>query len=642
MKRENAKKQNHGLVSNIIYNLLSAKKWDKGLFYYQLLLVFPQVGGAWLRVVLPAELVRGLEEKWEPARLGIWLLGLALGIWGSELLWKWMREYLYRNALSFHLYYEKCCFRKAMGMDYDSLEDPEKRKLMGNAWNVIRNEFVLRDAVMTLPGLLAGGLGSLFYGFLTGRESMFLLLLVLLNVLSNFALLRFTGKKYDQYHRNLSTYTAKTAYVSRQAMERSAGKEIRIYGMKKWFMDKFDENLKGMDHIHGRIHNWYFLRGSAEAVLTFFMEGAAYAYLIFLLAGGELSAAGFVLLMGLVRGFGGYFGQLVQRCLSLNSVGTAVGYIRAFLELPDTAWKSIGIGEARLEEVKKEAVKVELRHVSYTYPGEQRPTLEDINLVIRPGEKLALIGLNGAGKTTLVKLLSGFYRPTRGEILINDIPAEEFSREEYYSLVTVLFQDSTMLPMSLDRNLTSRGKEDTDRAHLRWTLDMAGFLEKYESLPERGDTLLVREANRGAADFSGGEKQKLLFARALYKKAPLLILDEPTAALDPIAENALYCKYGQAAEGRTSVYISHRLSSTRFCDRIILLSRGKILEEGTHEELMRREGRYARLYEVQSRYYQEEEKRKRRNRIMEDEDTEDGMAAEGKGTEGIFYEQRGY
>ena len=139
-------------------------------------------------------------------------------------------------------------------------------------------------------------------------------------------------------------------------------------------------------------------------------------------------------------------------------------------------------------------------------------------------------------------------------------------------------------------------------------LEISGFSEKYESLPHRGDTLLVREANREALDFSGGERQKMLFARALYKQTPLLILDEPTAALDPIAENEMYLKYGEAVKGRTCVYISHRLSSTRFCDRICLIGDGKIVEQGTHESLMEKKGRYAEIYEVQSRYYREGER----------------------------------
>lgn len=163
-----------------------------------------------------------------------------------------------------------------------------------------------------------------------------------------------------------------------------------------------------------------------------------------------------------------------------------------------------------------------------------------------------------------------------------------------------------MLPLALDTNLTGQKHENIDRKRLKKVLGLSGFLPRYEALSQKGDTLLVREVNEEATDFSGGEKQKALFARALYKKAPLLILDEPTAALDPIAENELYEKYSEAAKNRTSIFISHRLSSTRFCDRIILLENAQIQEEGTHEELMEKGGRYCELYELQSKYYKEE------------------------------------
>ena len=231
------------------------------------------------------------------------------------------------------------------------------------------------------------------------------------------------------------------------------------------------------------------------------------------------------------------------------------------------------------------------------------------SLTISPGEKLALIGLNGAGKTTLVKLLCGFYRPTEGEILLNGIPVSDFGREEYYALIAVLFQDSALLPMTLDFNLTGESPEHIDYNRLEKALLLSGFHEKYHSLPRKGETLLT--------DFSGGEKQKLLFAKTLYKDAPLMILDEPAAALDPIAENEMYLKFDEAAKGRTCLYISHRLSSTRFCDRILLMEDGAIMEEGTHEELIARDGRYARLFEVQSKYYKEQEERRRKSALME-------------------------
>jgi len=164
---------------------------------------------------------------------------------------------------------------------------------------------------------------------------------------------------------------------------------------------------------------------------------------------------------------------------------------------------------------------------------------------------------------------------------VNGCPITDYNRENYYAALSVLFQDAIVLPVSIDMNLTGQMEEEIDRKKLEWALKMSGFYEKYQSLPEKGNTRMVRDVNENALDYSGGEMQKLLFARALYKESKLLILDEPTAALDPIAENELYQKFGEAAQGRTSIYISHRLSSTRFCDRIVLLENGGIVEEGT-------------------------------------------------------------
>lgn len=627
MKTKVEQEKKYSLISNVIYNMRSAKEWDPKLFNYQLLMIFPDVVAACMGVLLPAWLVKGLEEKWDLGKLLFVIFLLAFGIWLFEMLREGMQEYLYRNSLSFHLYYEKCCFAKIMDMDYEMLEEPKTRELTGNTLNVIRNEFGIRNSFLTVPKLLCGMSGTGLYGILIGRESLLLLLILGLNTAFSFLLLSMARKKHEKYHGNLSSYTAKASYISRQTMEKTAGKEIRMYRMADWFLQKYEECLKGIDDIYGHIHNWYFVRGAAEALLSFLSGGFSYGYLIYRLVQGNLGTADFVFYMGLLGGFSTYFGQMIYSILSLNELDTSIRYIRKFLSLPESVWNPVGIGEERLAAIREKGITVELVDISYTYPGAKEPVLSDISLVIHPGERLALIGLNGAGKTTLVKLLCGFYQPSKGEIRINGIPAAEFSREEYYSLVSVMFQDSCMLPVTLNENLTGqktdyfaeekrsvkeeRLHEKTDPDRLAWALKISGFQEKYESLPEKGDTLLVREANKEALDFSGGERQKLLFARAIYKEAPLLILDEPTAALDPIAENELYQKYGEAVKGRTCIYISHRLSSTRFCDRICLLSGGKIVEEGTHDELMEKKGSYANLYEVQSRYYREQDMRRK-------------------------------
>ena len=469
-------------------------------------------------------------------------------------------------------------------------------------------------------------MGVVFYGILIGRKSIILVLLMLFSVSVSMGLLSFARKKHGQYHAKLSRYAKEIAYINRQSLESGAGKDIRIYRMLDFFMKKYDEGLEGMSKTFGIIHDWYMLRSAANALVGFMVDMLAWGYLLYMLVGGKITTAEFVLYLGLINGFGSYLENLIRSAMGLAPMSVAISYIREFLEL-DNQWKGTG-------EKESGALTVEFKGVSYTYPSAKEPTLKDINLTIRQGEKLALIGLNGAGKTTLVKLICGFYHPTGGEIYVNGKPVTDYDRDKYYEMVSVLFQDTTILPLTLDMNITGQLPEEIDRKRLNHALELAGFLDKYNSLPKKGETLLVREVNKESVDFSGGERQKLFFARALYKNGGLMILDEPTAALDPIAENELYEHFAEAAADRTTVYISHRLSSTKFCDRIVLLEHGRIIEEGTHDLLMEAGGRYAELFEIQRRYYQSQERLKARSEAMGDEYVETKE-------EGVFDEKQG-
>ena len=305
--------------------------------------------------------------------------------------------------------------------------------------------------------------------------------------------------------------------------------------------------------------------------------------------------------------------ELISKYSTLPPFSVAINYIREALEENENSGWEDTISNEKIDLIKREGIILRLKNVSYTYPGSSIPTLENVNLTIKKGEKLALLGLNGAGKTTLVKIICGLYRPTSGEVYINDFPQESFSYAKWQSLVSVMFQESVLLPWTIDENIIGRQstQEVSGNNKLVKALELSGFKDKYDSLQEKGNSKLVREVNDDAVSFSGGEMQKLLFARALYKESPLIILDEPTSALDPVAENNLYINLARAVSGKTMIYISHRLSSTRFCDRIVLLQSGKIVEEGTHESLIDRDSLYKHLFDVQSMYYKEMDENKK-------------------------------
>lgn len=257
--------------------------------------------------------------------------------------------------------------------------------------------------------------------------------------------------------------------------------------------------------------------------------------------------------------------------------------------------------------IPQEPFSITFRNVSYQYPEGEKKVLENVSFQIKAGEKIALVGPNGAGKTTLTKLMCGLLLPDEGEILLNGHSLYEYNRDEMYSLFGIVPQQFNLLPASIAQNIAAAEEEEIDRDRVDNCIRLAGLTEKIASLPKGADTPLSRELYEDGVELSGGEKQKLLLARLLYKAPLCMILDEPTAALDPIAEDRMYRNYHQIASNATSIFISHRLASTRFCDRIFLLDGAGIAEVGTHDELMAAGGKYRELFDLQSRYYREGE-----------------------------------
>ncbi len=270
----------------------------------------------------------------------------------------------------------------------------------------------------------------------------------------------------------------------------------------------------------------------------------------------------------------------------------------AFFELPNKMYQ----GSLTVEKRSDRNYQVEFRNVSFQYPGSQQWALRNVSMKFTIGERLAVVGQNGSGKTTMIKLLCRLYDPAEGEILLNGINIRKYNYKEYMSIFSVVFQDFQLLSLPLGQNVAAAGQYDNGWA--RQCLEEAGFGPRLATMPQGLETCLFKDFDNKGVAVSGGEAQKIAIARALYKNAPFIVLDEPTAALDPIAEAEIYAKFNTLIQDRTAVYISHRLSSCRFCDRIAVFHEGSVVQFGTHEELLAdKNGQYNQLWNAQAQYY---------------------------------------
>lgn len=450
----------------------------------------------------------------------------------------------------------------------------------------------------TLTTLAASLLGFFVYLALLSNLNFWLAMITTcITVAGFFFNLRMSRWGYD-HREELAKPLGGIGYASDLLSERKYAKDLRIFGMAGWAKDLWEKNLRLFRSLVRQDQRHMLWGNLMDVALGLLRNGLAYFVLISMVLRGEITPAEFLLYFSAVSGFTAWVAGILEQCATLRRQSLDISKVREFLDWEEPFRFSGGAS------IPGAPYTFCLEDVSYRYPEAESDTISHMNLTLRPGEKLAIVGLNGAGKTTLIKLLAGFLDPTQGKITLNGVDIREFDRREYYKLFAAVFQDFSVLPATVRENITQT-LDAADEEKLWRCLEQAGLKDKVQSLPKGMETQVTRRVYEDGMEFSGGETQRLMLARVLYRGSPVLLLDEPTAALDPIAENDIYQKYNEMTAGKTAVFISHRLASTRFCDRILFLEKGAIAEEGTHDGLMEKNGKYAALFAVQKKYYEE-------------------------------------
>lgn len=506
-------------------------------------------------------------------------------------------------------------FEKYMTCSYEKLEDADFTAHYKEADGYLADDnHFLSEAAMHIIEIGSGALGIILYFSILIRLPKWVLAVLITGTIVELLISRNAENERKKRQETIGRLTRKADYMNKTAADVRSAKDIRIFGMIPWLEEKFTAVLDRFHIENTQVEKQRIRIAGIRAGISGVLEILTGILLAVFVLQEKLSLAEYILYVGAIRSFSMWsfqFGTLMQNFYRMNG---DLSRIRSFIDGEETIQsntqtqvnKQSNRSIVNTTRMKFDHVsKIEFSHVFYRYPKSDRWIVKDLSFVIEDGEKIALVGMNGAGKTTMIKLLCGLLIPTKGTIRINGVSSTDISREDYYRLFSTVFQDIHLFPASIQKNIVC-SDEQIDPIRFDDAVKKSGMDQVAQKFRDGLNTLLVAEVDEEAVNLSGGQVQKLMLARAIYKNAPILLLDEPTAALDPIAEKDIYLQYNEMTEGKMSIFISHRLASTVFCDRIFFMKNGIISEEGTHEELLQKKGDYYEAFSVQSKYYQEE------------------------------------
>ncbi|KYD04314.1 hypothetical protein B4102_3294 [Heyndrickxia sporothermodurans] len=490
--------------------------------------------------------------------------------------------------------------KKSIEMDYQFTEDQSVIQEMDRAKYVLANGDNLEMYLDAVNGLFISIIQFAIIAFLANVVNPFIIVLILAVSIINTVISSKIRKKNYQIHRESLPVDYKWRYIIKLATDIKYAKEVRLFGLKNFISHKGDKNREeylSLVKIINKNEKKGFLATIGTSIVQ---EIVVLIILVYMVIFKNLTIGNFNVLMNVTRQFTESFKKFFECFLNLYTINNYLNDFFLFLNRKSQLRET---GNLKIE-LEDKPGKIEFKDVSFHYPNDPRLIIKNINLTIEPGECLVIVGENGAGKTTLIKLLMRLYDVTSGSILYNGKNIKEYDYDSYMKILSTVFQDYIMFSTSIYENITFKEWLENDY-DVKFLLEQNQLIEKVESLPYKEQTILTRRFEDDGIELSGGQSQRIAFCRAMYRKSPTLILDEPSASLSPIAENEMYVQFSKIIRNKTSIFISHRLSSSSISDKICVLDDGEIVEYGTHNELMGIDGIYKNMYQLQSQYYKE-------------------------------------
>ena len=602
------KQKTYGFLNNFIYALNIERKSNLRLLAITLIKPIGDIVGTLLNSYAPKYVLSFIEDDLPFNTIIMYTVIICLIMMILDVISTTCYnsfEFEYRKTEG---YVEKKRMDKLFHTDFKNMESPDFLDYAQRAKTALNRGKGFHGVLYQSRNFIAQGTLMILSAELIGIQN---LLMMIIFIVISFGIVKissfFTKRDKIKFSDAMAPTWRKMNYLESTTKNFDFAKDIRLFNMSNAFFNQLsgvNETYKELNRKHhNRMVLWEVSLGSVLIVQKILM----YTWLVYNVVTGAYQISDFVLYVGLVSTFHASVGYVNWIYSDMRTNSLMINDYRNFVDWKEDR-ETADEKDGHITEINLDKFEFRFENVSFKYPGHDNYVLKNVNLTIKNGAKLAVVGVNGAGKTTFIKLMMKLYEPSEGRILLNDVDIKEYNREEYFKLFSPVFQNVECFAMPIYQNISFAEEDKTDMNKINEVLEQSGLSEKINSYEKGIHTNLLKIFDKEGIDLSGGEKQRLAMARALYKDGKVVILDEPTAALDALAEDRMYREFENMIYGKTAVFISHRLGSTRFCDKIAMFEDGTIVEEGTHEELMAKNGKYAYMFGIQSQYYDEKQK----------------------------------